>query len=127
MTEREQALRRLLRESRGSEAQAPAFSRLWNGALAQIGQRPASARWGDMFAAVAATVSVVVIGLVLAIDARRTPPEHAPDPALYELLIARTTWRSPTDVLLDSSAGASLGGLPDLPTVNTNPPLESLL
>ena len=127
MPDREQALHRLLTESREPEAQAPPFKRLWNAARAQAGQPPTTAaRWGDTFAAVAATASVLVIGLFLALDARRVPVQ-AQDPALYELLIARTTWRSPTDVLLESSASGSLGGLPELPTVNTNPPLESLL
>ena len=128
MTEREPALQRLLRESRHPEAAAPAFQRIWNAARTQVEQGSAKpARWGDTFAAAAATASVLVIVLLLALDARRPPVKQLEDPALYSLLIARTTWRSPTDVLLETSAGHSLGSLPALPTVNTNPPVESLL
>jgi hypothetical protein len=50
-----------------------------------------------------------------------------PDPALYSQLIARTTWASPTDSLLDTHARFPLAGLPALPAVNTSPSLESLL
>lgn len=127
MTDRETKLQRLLSEGRDAERAAPAFSHMWNAARAQAGQGSAkSARWGDTFAAAAATASVLVIGLFLALDARRPSLQQVEDPVLYSLLIARTTWRSPTDVLLETTAGQSLGTLPALPTVNTNPP-ESLL
>ncbi len=128
MTEREPTLQRLFRESRDPEAAAPAFQRMWNAARAEAEQGSAKpVRWGDTLAAAAATASVLVIGLLLALDARRPPSRQAEDPALYSLLIARTTWRSPTDVLLETNAGQTLGSLPALPTVNTNPPVESLL
>lgn len=128
MTDREHALRQLLREGRDPDAAAPAFSRLWTAARAQAGQRPAvAARWGDAFAAAAAATCVLAIGILFALDARRTAVEHDQDSELYAQLIAHTTWRSPTDVLLDTPAHRSLGALPDLPIVNTNPPLESLL
>ncbi len=128
MIEREHALRRLLREARPNEPAAPPFNRLWSAAKAQTGQlRATSGRWGDAFAGVAATACVLLIGLFLALDARRTDVDHTQDSALYAQLIAHTTWRSPTDGLLETPASRSLGALPELPTVNTNPPLESLL
>jgi hypothetical protein len=128
MTDREQALHRLLKEGRGPEPAAPAFNRLWNDARTQAEQRPEpGSHWGDAFAAAAAAVCVLAIGIIFALDARRTALEQQRDSGLYAQLIAHTTWRSPTDVLLDNAADRPLGALPDLPTVNTNPPLESLL
>ena len=128
MTDREQALHRLLKEARDPEPAAPAFQRLWNTARAQVEQPPVvSAPWSDAFAAATAVACVLTIGILFALDARRGALEPEQDSALYAQLIAHTSWRSPTDMLLDATASGPLGALPELPTVNTNPPLESLL
>jgi hypothetical protein len=128
MTDREQALHRLLKEARDPEPAPPAFQSVWNAARSQAEQPPtATAHWGDAFATAAAAACVLAIGILFALDARRSALEPQHDSALYAQLIAHTSWRSPTDVLLDSTTSRPLGALPELPTVNTNPPLESLL
>lgn len=129
MTDHNHALRRLLVDARPPEsAEAPSFNRLWSAARAQVEQPQAAiGRWGDTFSAAAATVCVLLIGLFLALDMRKEHAGVLPDSVLYEQLIAQTAWRSPTDVLLDTPARYSLRTLPELPDVNTNPYLESLL
>ncbi len=129
MTEHDHALRRLLLEARHPEsAEAPSFNRLWSAARAQVEQpQPAIGRWGDTVSAAAAIACVLLIGLFLALHIRKEQAGVLPDPVLYEQLIAQTAWRSPTDVLLETPARYALHTVPELPGVNTNPYMESLL
>lgn len=129
MVERDHALRRLLAEARSYKSgEAPPFNHLWSAARTQVEQRqPATVRWADAFSAVVATACVLLIGLFLALDMRKEHAGVTSDSMLYDQLIARTAWQSPTDVLLDSATLPLLGTLPELPAVNTHPSLEILL
>jgi len=130
MSDHDQALRRALTDAlRSSEpASTPSFSRLWAAAQLPVEPEPgAFSRWTETLTAGAAVASVVVMGILIAINVRKSNTANVSDTTLYAQLIAQTSWQSPTDALLDSSARFSLAGLPELPVVNTNPSLESLL
>lgn len=130
MSDQEQQLRRVLKDAlqEGEPAATPSFNRLWAAAQERREQSAtAFSGWAETFAAGAAVASVVAMGILIAVNARKNGDDQLPDTALYARLIAQTTWASPTDALLDTAARYSLAGLPELPAVNTNPSLESLL
>ena len=89
---------------REDERAAPPFQRLWRAAVRRDAMAPVRTRW------ILATAGIAGIAAVVLMLSRGTPPVNVPD----ESTVSLSSWRAPTDFLLQTPGRDLLATVPRL-------------